>query len=513
MVSALAVLGERVLALGGEGDLGHLEGPATERVDLGGRTVVPGLVDAHLHLEWLARSLEGVPAGTPTLEECLRRVAARARETPPGLWITGHGWNQNDWGGRFGTARELDEAAPLHPVYLTAKSGHAAWVNHLTLERAGVCATTPDPQGGRIGRDEGGQLNGLLFEKAMQAVESALPQVGKDSLVEQLRRAQQALLQLGLTGVHDFDGSSCLQALRSLHEQGQLDLRVVKNLPVELLESAVAEGWQSGRGDSWLRLGSLKMFADGALGPQTAALLEPYEGNPGNRGVVVTDKAELLEKGRRATTHGLSLAVHAIGDRANRDVLDVFAALRAEEARLGIPASRRRHRVEHLQLLSPQDLPRPAQLGLVVSMQPIHATSDMLLAERHWGSRCSGAYAWRSQRDLGAVLAFGSDAPVESANPFLGLHAAVTRRRLDGAPGPAGWYPHERLSLEEALEGYTQGPAFAAGLENDLGSLSPGKLADLLVLDGDLFSREAMEIAVTRPLGTMVGGVWKWRDF
>ena len=513
LVSALAILGERVVAMGADGEVANRAGPATERIDLEGRTVIPGLVDAHLHLEWLARSWAGVEAEAPTLEECLRRVAARARETPPGIWITGHGWNQNDWEGRFGTAAELDQAAPLHPVYLTAKSGHAAWANHLALERAGIRAATPDPQGGRIGRDERGEPSGLLFEKAMQQVESALPEMGAGSLAENLERAQERLLRQGLTGVHDFDGPSCLEALQILRGEGRLKLRVVKNLPIDFLESALGMGWHSGFGDPWLRIGNLKMFADGALGPQTAAMLEPYEGSPGNLGLVVTDKAELLEKGLWATAHGLSLAVHAIGDRANREVLDGFEALRAEETRLGIPASARRHRMEHLQLLSPADRPRPARLGLVASMQPIHATSDMRTAERHWGTRCSGAYAVRTQREFGAVLAFGSDAPVESPDPFLGLHAAVTRRRPDGAPGPLGWYPHERLSLLEALLGYVEGPAYAAGLEKDLGSLAPGKLADLLVLDRDLFSLEAMLIPATRPVGTMVGGAWRWRDF
>jgi predicted amidohydrolase YtcJ len=512
VVSALATFGERVLALGSEADLEGLVGPATERMDLQGRTVLPGLVDAHVHLEWLARSQQGISAGTPTRQECLRRVADRARETPPGVWITGHGWNQNDWGGQFGTLAELDSAAPLHPVYLTAKSGHAAWVNRLALERAGIGPTTPDPPGGKIGRTEHGEPSGLLLEKAMQRVESALPQAGPGSLAEGLGHVQEMLLRSGLTGVHDFDGPACLRALEVLREEERLGFRVVKNLPIDLLDSALAMGWHTGFGDAWLRLGSLKAFADGALGPQTAWLLEPYEGNPANSGVVVTERAELLERGIAATSGGLSLAVHAIGDRANREVLDMFDALRGEEARRGIPASRRRHRIEHLQLLSPADLPRPAHLGLVASMQPLHATSDMLMAQRHWGKRCLGAYAWRSLRHCGAVLAFGSDAPVESANPFLGLQAAVTRRRSDGSPGPSGWYPEQRLTLEEALEGYTLGPADAAGLEQDLGTLAPGKLADLLVLDRDLFSLEAMEVAAARPVAVLVGGAWRVRE-
>jgi predicted amidohydrolase YtcJ len=290
-----------------------------------------------------------------------------------------------------------------------------------------------------------------------------------------------------------------------------LGLRVVKTIPVRLLPEAIGVGLRSGFGDDWLRIGNVKVFLDGALGPRTAAMLQPYEGEPDNLGIVVADKEELYERATQAAAHGLAMTVHAIGDKANHDLLDVYAVIRAEERERG--QAPLRHRCEHVQLLHPDDFGRLAELNVVASMQPIHATSDMHMADRFWGRRGAGAYALRTQLTAGAPLAFGSDAPVESFNPFWGIHAAVTRRRADGSPGPEGWYPEQRLNVDEAVRGFTLGAAYAGYAERRLGSLAPGKLADLIVVDRDLWAVAPMELRDTRVLGTLVDGEWKFRDF
>jgi hypothetical protein len=516
LVEAIAVEGRRILAVGSGAEiLGEFAGRA-RAMDLGGRTVLPGLTDAHIHLQQYAFSLQKIDCETPSRAECLRRVAERARLTPPGEWVLGHGWNQNDWQEGFGSAADLDAAAPRQPVYLTAKSLHAAWANSAALQQAGLTAHTADPPGGRLQRDAGGAPTGILFEKAMQLVARAIPEPAPEQIAAALAQAQEQLWQMGLTGAHDFDRQPCFNALQLLHEAGRLGLRVLKSIPVEALPQAVELGLRSGFGDDWLRLGPVKVFADGALGPRTAAMLQPYEEEPDNRGILSVDGEELFEIGRQAVRQGLNLAVHAIGDRANHEVLKGFAQLREFEHQAAaaghIPADRLRHRVEHVQIIHADDLPRLAQLGLIASMQPVHATSDYPAADRYWGSRATSAYAWRSLLKRGTHLAFGSDAPVESPNPFWGLHAAVTRRRQDGSPGEEGWYPDQRLTVGEALQAYTTGAAHAAGWERQLGRLAPGYLADLLVLDRDPFTCPVEQLPEIRPLATMVGGKWVYAE-
>jgi predicted amidohydrolase YtcJ len=314
---------------------------------------------------------------------------------------------------------------------------------------------------------------------------------------------------MGLTGVHDFDKRTCFQALQILHERGDLRLRVVKSIPLELLPQAVELGLRTGFGDDYLRIGSIKLFADGALGPHTGAMFEPYVDDPQNRGMLILDGEGLFEHGRLAADSGLSLAVHAIGDRAVHEVLNGFERLRAYEWEQRLPALR--HRIEHVQTIHPDDAGRLAELGIIASMQPVHAPSDMEATERYLGGRAVNCYAWRLQLEHGARLAFGSDAPVESPNPFHGLHAAVTRRRADGAPGPDGWIPEQRLAVGAALEGFSLGPAYAAGMESRLGRLSPGFLADLIVLDDDPFTCEPDVLRTLQPAATMVGGEWVWQ--
>lgn len=485
------------------------------QVDLQGYTILPGLTDAHIHLEHYSLNLEKIDCETNTRESCLERVAKKAHSTPHGNWLLGHGWNQNNWLDGFGTASELDSVAGNHPVYLTAKSLHAAWVNSIALQHAGITAATPDPHGGRIGRLANGEPDGILYESAMQLVADIIPEATPCELDAALSTAQRKLWKLGITSVHDFDRQRCFSALQRLHTAKKLGIRVVKSIPLEDLPNAAAIGLATGFGDDFLRIGSVKVFADGALGPQTAAMLQPYENDPDNQGILLLDGEELLEFGRQAVDSGLSLAVHAIGDRANHEVLNAFEQLQAYMAKsstdslgYGNTGRKLRHRIEHVQLIHPDDARRLSQIGVIASMQPIHAPSDMYMADRFWGQRAAYSYAWRTQLEAGTVLVFGSDAPVESPNPFWGLHAAITRQRLDGSPGPQGWYPQQRLSLMEALQGFTSGPAFAAGMEDRLGQLYPGYLADLIILNQDPFKVAPDELHGLLPVATMVDGKW-----
>lgn len=511
--AALAIRDETILIVGDDADVKSSLRPGGEWIDLGGRCITPGLVDAHVHFEGFALSLQRVDLdGAATRDEALARVAAFVAGAAASGWLQGRGWSQDAWPDRaFPTAGDLDRVVGNRPACLSHKSGHAAWVNSLALREAGIDAQTPDPPGGRIERDESGQPTGILFEEAIDLVAGRIPRSTTEELASAMRQAQAYCWSVGLTGIHDFDGRDCFQALQILHQNGELGLRVVKNIPVYRLEHALGVGLRSGFGDDWLRIGGVKIFADGALGSRTAAMIAAYEGEPENLGIVVTDKEEMLEYARRAGAGGLSMTIHAIGDRANHDVLDVYELLRADETAAGRPHLR--HRIEHVQLLHPADLNRPAELGVIASMQPIHATSDMEMADRYWGERARLSYAWRSVRDTGALLVFGSDAPVEPIAPLPGIHAAVTRRRADGSPDPGGWRPDEKLTPMEALHGFTLAAAITAGQETRQGSITPGKLADLTILSHDPAQLEPDELLDIRVEGVLVGGRFRRRLF
>ncbi|MCC6148128.1 MAG: amidohydrolase [Anaerolineaceae bacterium] len=509
-VSALAIQNGRIIAVGPKAEmLGRQENELT-RVDLAGHIVWPGLIDSHLHLEHYAQSLDRIDCETESRDTCLKRVTERAMQTPKDQWILGHGWNQNLWVEGFGSAALLNEAAPNYPVYLTAKSLHAGWASSTALRLAGITRDTPDPQGGKIDRDTHGNPTGILFENAMALVEKAIPEPTDAQASEIIARALPTLWQLGLTGVHDFDRRRCFSALQILHAQNRLKLRVVKSIPLDNLSHAVEVGLRTGFGDEFLWVGAVKLFADGALGPQTAAMLKPYQGSADQTGMLFLNAKEIFEYGCQAARSGLSLAVHAIGDRANHEVLNAFQQLRKYEAENNLPALR--HRIEHVQITDPVDLSRLANLNITASVQPIHATSDMDIADRYLGGRSAHAYAYASLQKSGAVLSFGSDAPVESPNPFWGLYAAVTRRRQNGQPGPKGWYPEQRLTLQQALAGYTTNPAYTSGVEGRQGQLTPGCWADLIVLKKDPFTIAPEEWVHIKPLATMVGGEWVWRS-
>ncbi len=505
--SAVAIVNGRILAVGNDDDLLALALPGARREDLGGAFVTPGFIDAHLHLQWVGLAMQRVALEDVTsLAEAIARVQQRAARTPPGAWIEGWGWSQEAWGGEFPTAAHLDEATQLHPVALRARSGHALWVNTLALQLAGIGAHTADPAGGQIVRLPSGAPSGVLLEQAMRLVTDVIPPPSPEDLLDATAAAMRAMNRVGLTAAHCMDGKGGVESFityQRLREQGRSTLRVIKQLPVEDLDAVIGCGLRSGFGDAWLRVGGIKVFADGALGPRTAWMLQPYEGAPFNRGIALHDPEQLLAFALRAHAHGLSLTVHAIGDAANRAVLD---ALETSYNR-AFKDARRRDRIEHAQVLHPHDIPRFGQLGVIASVQPIHATQDMHMADRHWGQRAQFAYAFRSLLQHGARLALGSDAPVETFNPIAGIHAAVTRQRADGHP-PDGWYPEQRLTVEEALQGYTAGAAYAGYAERDIGSLEAGKCADLVVWSQDLTKVPPAAILDTQAQRVMVDGVW-----
>jgi hypothetical protein len=503
-LQAMLIQDGRIHSIGIEEDLdANLRGKS-RRIDLEGQTVWPGLTDSHLHLAYLSDRLAAVDCETNSLAECLQRVQQAAQTLPEDAWIIGYGWNQNVWQpARYGTAQELDAVCGDQPAVLYAKSLHAAWVNSAALRLAGLTYASVDPPGGKLLRNEDGTLSGILLENALALIGQVIPPLMGTRLQEKLKQAQHHLLSLGITGVHDFDGLECLEALQTLETNGELDLRVCKNLPGNRIEEIAQRQLKSGTSSAHLRLGALKFFADGALGPQSAAMLAPYEGS-NSQGILLMDADEVYELGIHAAELGWPLAIHAIGDAAVRVVLDGLERLREYESTHQLP--HQHHRIEHTQLVAPIDLARFRALDIIASVQPIHATSDMDMAEKYLGVRCNYAYAYASLQEQGTRLLAGSDTPVESANPFWGLHAAVTRQRQNGEPGLEGWHPEQRLSLSDALAAYTLNPADACGLGNDIGKIAPGYHADLIVLPCDPFSIHPSELWQIQPNMTLIDG-------
>ncbi|MCI0342876.1 MAG: amidohydrolase [Planctomycetales bacterium] len=471
-------------------------------LDCGDAVAVPGLTDAHLHLVGYALDRERVDLrGIRDPSEGAARVARAARDLPPDAWVVGRGWDKNRFESpRWPRAADLAGAAGGRPTVLSSVDGHAVWANAEALAAGGVGPQTPDPAGGRWVRDAQGRPDGVALEAAADRLRAAVPLPPLPSLGAAVRRACESLAALGLTEVHTPDGSRDLRpALAAVAADGPLPIRVVVHVARDELDAAETLGAAAGLGDGRLRLGGLKIYADGALGPQTAALLDPYEGNPGNRGVEVVAPAELRELVARAAEAGLPPVVHAIGDRAVRSALDAVEALgTARRARLRSPA-----RIEHAQLVHPDDLPRFAALGVVASMQPLQIPLDVPVAERHWGAaRCARAYPFRSLARAGATLAFGSDAPVVPPDPGLGLRAAVARLP-DGGDRP--WHPAESLAAVEALAAYTRGGAAAAG-EPDRGVLRPGARADVTLLSPDPLAVAPGDLGTVRAVLTLVAG-------
>ena len=519
--TAMAISHGRIIAVGNDSDVNNLVLPDVQRVNMHGAFVLPGLIDAHLHLEWTGYDLQRVRVyDLARIDDAIAIVRAHAQQTPPGKWLRGRGWNQADWGGELPMATHLDQATTAHPVFLNSRSGHSGWANSAAMRLAGVDKNTPNPQGGEIVRDAQGNPTGLFLETAMDLIGKHIPGPTPQEAEDATLLAMREMNKKGLTGVHCMDGDGGIQTFgtyQRLREQRRSTLRIAKMLPVQALDEVVGAGLRSGYGDAWLRIGGIKVFVDGALGPKSASMVEGYVGEPDNHGIDIYDRETLTEFAIKAFGNGLSVVTHAIGDRANHDILDAYEVGLKETEDGGRTAVFRppssvagllRNRIEHAQVLQPTDIPRFAQMGVIASMQPIHCTSDMKMVDAYWGERGRYAYAWRDLLSSGAILALGSDAPVESFDPLVGIHAAVTRQRADGSP-EGGWYPEQRLTIEEAIYGYTLGAAYAGYGEHELGSIEVGKLADLTVLKQDLTKVAPSEILNVQVERVMVDGVWQ----
>ena len=506
MAEAMAVRDGRVEFIGSErGALAH-RGSATRILDLAGRTVIPGMVDAHAHLRGLGEALRTVDlTGTRSYDEVIARVAARAKEVPAGTWVVGRGWDQNDWADtRFPTHEALSRAVPGHPVFLERVDGHAAIVNARAMQSANLAPTATDPPGGRIERMAGGAPSGVLVDDAMGLVAQAIPALTRAEVRTAIVAAIREANRWGLTGIHDAGVSrETIDVYESLAAEGKYDLRnyVMISSEDSTINHYLRRGAQSGLhgGRLWIR--SIKISADGALGSRGAALLEPYSDEPSHSGLVTTPPDRIRAIAERALRGGFQVNVHAIGDRGNRLVLDAF-----EDALRTFPASDHRFRVEHAQILHHADIPRFAELDVIPSMQAVHQTSDMYWAGNRLGpTRLFGAYAWRSLLATGVIIPNGSDFPVEAVNPLLSFKAAITRSDARGWP-LGGWFPEQRMTRDEALKSMTIWPAHAAFQEKELGSLSPGKYADFVVLDRDIMSVAEESILGTEVVATYLGG-------
>ena len=506
VVEAVAVAGGKVLFAGNAAGAMALKGAATRVLDVGGRTVIPGMIDAHGHVAGLGDALHIVDlTGTTTYDEVVARVAERAKKTPKGQWVLGRGWDQNDWGDtRFPTHDKMTAAVPDHPVYIVRVDGHAGLANLKALQAAGVTTATQDPSGGHIERNADGSPSGVFVDNAQGLVRRAIPRQTRNdvklAIVDAVREAQ----RWGLTGVHDAGaGATALDVYEELAKSGQMKFRLYAMISDD---APTVDAWfkrgplmDAYNGSLWVR--SIKLYSDGALGSRGAALLEPYSDDPKNIGQLVSAPAQIQDVATPAHQARFQINTHAIGDRGNRLVLDAYeAALKA------VPTADHRFRVEHAQILNFDDVSRFAHLGVIPSMQASHQTSDMYWAAARLGAqRLLGAYAWRSLLNTGVVVPNGSDFPVEQVNPLISFHSAVSRQDARDWP-PGGWYPAERMTREEALKSITIWAAYSGFQEKVLGSLTPGKYADFVVLDQDIMRVPPELLLNTRVLQTWVGG-------
>lgn len=500
---AVAIRGDRIVAVGTREEAqAALGGDEPQVIDAGAGLVVPGMIDAHIHLIEGGLHLTSVQLrDAKTRDEFARRIADFAKSRAPGQWITGGDWDHTNWGGELPDRQWIDEHTPETPVWISRLDGHMALANSAAMRAAGVGDDVQDVSGGEIVRDAAGRPTGVFKDNAMSLIERAMPETTLADRLAATVAAMDYLASNGVTAVHHMGSWPDLEAYRVAHRRGLMKTRIYACTPLGSWKRLADEVERTGRGDDWLRIGGLKGFVDGSLGSHTAAFLAPFDDAPNDRGLLVNTGEDLEAWTAAADAAGLQVAVHAIGDRAIRLQLDVYERVAAKNG----PRDRR-FRIEHAQHIAPEDLPRFASLGVIPSMQPYHAIDDGRWAERVIGARRSETtYAFRSLIDSGAPPAFGSDWPVAPATPLEGIYAAVTRRTLDGEH-PDGWVPSQKISVEESLRAYTKDAAHAGFQEASLGTLESGKLADLVILDRDLFAIPAEEIRDVKIVATMVGG-------
>ena len=504
---ALAIHGSRILAVDSDAEIAKWIGPATKKIDAHGKSVFPGFIDAHVHFSSGGGEISSVQlrdANTP--QEFSKRVGAHARKLPKGEWILGGTWDHELWGGAPLPSHDwIDAVTPDTPVFVSRYDGHMALANGLALRLAGVTRDTKDPPGGTIVRDKDGNPTGLMKDAAMGLVYRAIPPPSEEELLRMIHAGMDEARRFGVTSIHDISSTEDVRAYQILAARGELTLRIYCITPLPQWEAPANTGIRAGFGNDWIHLGALKGFADGSLGSTTALFEQPYNDAPETSGLpneMMLPEGNMLKMALGADKDGLQLAVHAIGDKANRIMLDVYT----EVAKQNGARNDRRWRIEHAQHLRPEDFARFAKLGVIASVQPYHAIDDGRWAEKRIGrERARTTYAFRTFLDHGVRLAFGSDWTVAPLNPMLGLYAAVTRATLDGK-NPNGWFPEQKLSLTEAIEAYTMGSAFAEFREKEKGSLTPGKFADVVILDTDLFSIPPERIKDAAVRYTIVGG-------
>ena len=512
VVSALAVRAGRIVFVGSDAEARSLARPSTTVIDLRGATVVPGFTDAHAHLLGLGTTLQRVNVvGSSSYDEVIARVQTWAKNVRPGEWILGRGWDQNRWPSKeFPSHDALSRAFPNNPVVLTRIDGHALLANARAIQLARVTASTPDPAGGRIIRTASGAPAGVFVDNAQSLISRAIPAPTRANKRSAILGAVAEANRWGLTGVHDpGEDAETISIFEELAQAGNYNLRnyVMLSDPGEPGSAAaqrnpyIQRGPQNALYDGRLWIRAIKLYADGALGSRGAALLAPYSDEPTNSGLLVSRPEHIRAWADWALQHGFQINVHAIGDRGNRIVLDAF-----DSALKRFPKADHRFRIEHAQVISPQDIPRFAGLGVIPSMQATHQTSDMRWAEDRVGAqRIRGAYAWRTLLNTGVIIPNGTDFPVEEVNPLLTFHAAVTRQDPTNWPA-GGWYPEQKMTREEALQSMTIWPAYAGFQETMLGSITPGKYADFVVLDKDIMRVPDTEILSTRVISTWIGG-------
>lgn len=495
----------KVISVGKTADL-VVEHVAAARIDGNGHVLLPGFTDAHGHIQWLGESLRSLDlSGAQTLGDAQEKISLFAAARPDATWLTGSGWNQVVWQlGRFPTAAEIDGVVSDRPVWLTRVDAHAGWANSRAMQLAGITQDTPDPKGGRIERDAQGIPTGVLVDAAMALITGVIAQPDERARERELQAALKHLNAQGLTSVHDAGvDRQMIRLLRRFADQGRLSLRVYAMIggAGEDFDALSNQGPLIGYGNDRLTVRSVKLYADGALGSRGAALFQPYSDDPANKGLLFDSQRDMERKIGSVLKAGFQVNVHGIGDAAINQVMDSF-----EHAFIKFGGRELRNRIEHAQVIATTDIPRFVDLGLIASMQPTHATSDMNMAQDRIGSeRLKGAYAWRALLNQGTKMSAGSDFPVESANPFRGLHAAVTRTDHKGNP-IAGWQPEQAMTLFEAFRAFTLDAAYAGHQEMAQGSLEPGKWADFILIDQDIFAVNPADIWKTRVLQTWVGG-------